>query len=170
MPVPGCIGVMSPVQATLLIGFFAAVIAVWGVITQRAIARRRATLDYISRTESDGDLIFAQRKFIELATSEGGLGPWADIGSGTEVQCIRLVLNDLELVSIGIQRGIIDYELYRRWRRSGVIRYWNYSAPFITRLRAKLQNEAIYHEFEQMVWWMRGTQPPRRRRWLSYWF
>ncbi|MGH6826432.1 DUF4760 domain-containing protein [Methyloceanibacter sp.] len=161
---------MDQTGVTLTVGGVAALIAIWGVVTQRAIARRRATLDHIARCESDGDLIYAQKKFVELATAPGGLGPWAEVTSGEEVQCIRLVLNELELVAIGIQRGIIDYELYKRWKRSGVIRSWNFAAPFITRLRDKLKNEAIYQEFEQMVWWMRGTQPPRRRRWLSYWF
>jgi hypothetical protein len=156
---------MGQICAVLIVGSIAAIIAVWGVLTQRSIARRRATLDHITRTESDGDLIAAQRKFIELATAAGGLGPWAAQEKGEDVQSIRLVLNELELVSIGIQRGIIDFELYKLWRRSGVIRFWNYSSPFVIALRARLNNDSIYHEFEAMVGWMRDNRMPRKHRW-----
>jgi hypothetical protein len=95
----------------------------------------------------------------------GGLGPWAAQEKGEDVQSIRLVLNELELVSIGIQRGIIDFELYKLWRRSGVIRFWNYSSPFVIALPARLNNDSIYHEFEAMVGWMRDNRMPRKHRW-----
>jgi hypothetical protein len=45
----------------------AAAIAIWGIITQRAIARRRAKFDHIARTEADKDHIEARKKFKELA-------------------------------------------------------------------------------------------------------
>jgi hypothetical protein len=63
--------------AFLFIGIVAAIIAVWGVTTQRAIARRRATLDYISKGLGDRALLEAHRKFIELAKDPAGLAPWA---------------------------------------------------------------------------------------------
>lgn len=150
----------------------AALIAAWGVVTQRAIARRRATLDYIAKTESDAAIISARKKFIELAKDPGGLAPWAEAAkeSTDEVQKIRTVLNDFELISIGIQRGIIDYELYRRWLRSGTLRYWNHAAPFVLHLRGRLEDEMIYHEFEELVRWLRENRKPRRGRWIGYWF
>ena len=156
----------------LFIGVFAGVIAIWGVATQRSIARRRATLDHIAKSESDGDVIRARRKFIELAKAEGGLATWAEPNKepSEEVQAIRIVLNEFELIAICIQRGIIDYELYRRWNRSGTIKYWTHAAPFVHHLRSRLENELIYHEFEEMVRWMKGESIPRRGRWLGLWF
>jgi hypothetical protein len=158
--------------AFLFMGLLAAAVAVWGVHTQRAIARRRATLDYISRGLSDQGFLDAHRKFIELAKDPGGLAPWAaeDKEKTCEVQSIRTVLNEFELVAIGIQRGIIDYELYIRWFRSGAILYWRHAAPFVLSLRARVQNDALYHEFEEMVRWLKTGHMPRRRRWFGRWF
>jgi hypothetical protein len=66
---------MAQAWFTLLVGFVAASIAVWGILTQRAIARRRATFDHISKTEADADFIQARRTFIELAKQKDGLSP-----------------------------------------------------------------------------------------------
>jgi hypothetical protein len=160
---------MDQMWATLLVGTIGAAVAIWGVLTQRAIARRRATLDHLSRGELDGDLIAANSDFVRLA-KDGGLEIWADESKQNtkEVQSIKTVLNDQELISIGIQRGIIDYKLYRMWNRTGVIRRWTYAEPFVKKLRERSNNDALYHEFEEMARWMKGTMP-RRRWWRGLW-
>ncbi len=159
---------MSQASATLIVGFVAALIAIWGVWTQRAIARRRATFDHISRTEADADFIAARRKFVELARSGEGLVKWADKDKEKteEAQSIKLVLNDFELVAIGIQRGIIDEEFYKRWFKSSVVQYWGHAQPFVAELRRRTSNGMLYYEFEQMAGWFDENKPPRRsRRW-----
>ena len=122
---------MDQVGAVFVSAFVAAAIAIWGILTQRAIARRRATLDLIVKIESDSDLIAARKKFIELAKAPGGLGVWAELEKeqSEEVQSIRLVLNEFELISIGIQRGILDYDFFKLWNRSTTIRFWHSAAP-----------------------------------------
>ena len=149
-----------------------AVIAIWGIISQRSIARRRATLDHIVRSQGDGDLIGARQTFISLAKEPGGLAIWAeaDREKSRETQSIALVLNEFELLAIGMQRGIIDFELYRRFNRSGVIHYWNHAAPFVHALRARVDNQMIYHEFEELKRWMEDSAPPKRNHWIGRWF
>lgn len=146
--------------------------AAWGIFTQRAVARRRATLDLISSLERDGDVIAARSKFIELAKSEGGLANWAGQSNenSPEAQSIRTVLNEFERFAIGIQRGIIDFELCKRWNRSSVIRYWQHAAPYVHILRTRLNNPAIYHEYEELVRWMKGEAMPKRNRFIGIWF
>ena len=163
---------MNEVGAVLVTGVAAVVVTVWGILSQRAISRRRATLDFIARTESDADLIEARQTFISLARAPGSLAPWADEAKEKldEVRSIRLVLNEFELIAIGIQRGIIDSELYRRWYRSGTIQYWTFAAPFILALRARTNNDALYHEFEEMVRWFRDNRMPRRNIWSGRFF
>jgi hypothetical protein len=160
------------VGAFLAIGIVAALVAIWGVTTQRAIARRRATLDHIARSLSDRDLIQAHLRFIQLAKEPGGLAPWADVDKekSEETQTIKTVLNEFELIAIGIQRGIIDYQLYVRWFRTGAILYWRHGAPFVHALRARVQNDAVFHEFEEMVRWFRENKMPRRGMWIGRWF
>lgn len=159
---------MTQVEATFIIGVLAAAIAIWGILTQRAIARRRATFDHISKTEADADFFAARRKFVELAKEPGGLARWADEANekSEEVQYIKLVLNDFELISIGIQRGIIECEFYKRWFKSGVVRHWNYAHPFVAALRTRTGNNSFFHEFEQMAEWFTDDKQPHRKLWF----
>ena len=69
---------MIHIQAVFITAGIAAVIAIWGVLSQRAIARRRATIDLIAKNEADHDLITGYQKFVELAIDPKGLAIWAD--------------------------------------------------------------------------------------------
>jgi hypothetical protein len=163
---------VNEVGAVFITGGFATLVAIWGVLSHRAIARRQATLEYISHLESDRDIIDARKIFVGLAKAAGGTAAWAeaDKEQTDEALAIGRVLNSYELVSIGIQRGIIDYELFKRWHRSSAIKYWERGAPFVMRIRARLSNDMFYHEFEQLVGWLKGDQkPPARRRWAGFW-
>jgi len=160
------------VPLALIIAALAALIAIWAVITQRIIARRRATLNHIIRQESDSELIKSRQLFITTAKSNGGLVPWSeeDKEKSNQAQAIRLFLNEFELISISIQKGIIDYEMYKRWNKSGTLGVWASAAPFIYRLRERLDNDAIFHEFEQLANWLKDDRMPKRYRWMGYWF
>jgi hypothetical protein len=160
---------INEAEAILLTGLLAVAVALWGVFSHRAIKRCETTFTHIARLEADPDVVRNHRKFRELAKSEGGLEKWAavDHEQSEEAQIIFTVLNEFELISIGIQRGIIDYELFARWFRTGTINKWNDASPFIMILR-KRAGPNLYHEFEQMVGWFNENGPPRRTRWLGW--
>jgi Domain of unknown function (DUF4760) len=163
---------MTQIQAVFISTFIAATVAIWGVLSQRAIARRRATIDLIARNEADHDLIQGYQKYVELALAPEGLAKWADIANEktVETQTIRLILNQYELVAIGIQLGILDYKFWQRWGKSTTIRSWNHASPFVLRLRERLSNPAVYHEFEELVKALQGEKMPKRNWWLGRFF
>lgn len=151
----------------------AAVIAIWGVLTQRSIARRRATLDHFTRINPDRDMIEARKKFLELAAAPGGLAKWADPEheASDEAAKIRLVLNDFELVSVAIQFGIMDYDFYHQQSHGTVSRYWKAAAPFIHAARQRTGRATLFHEFEEMASWVdKALRPKRRRTWVKKFF
>ena len=158
-------------EALVFTGLLATVIAIWAVYSQQVITQRRVTLEHITRGEFDRDLIEARQKFRELVKSPDGIAVWAnaDKEQSAEFQKLSVVLNQFELISIGIQRGIIDPSLFKRWYRTGTIRTWDDAEPFITALRKRMNNNmAIYHEFQEMVSWFRGEEKlPRRSWWLG---
>jgi hypothetical protein len=156
-------------SAILVTGIIATMVALWGIYSQRAITRRQVTLEHISKLESDGDLIRARLKFGELV-KDGNLAQWAPKVETAETQAIFTVLNEFELIAIGIQRGIIDFELYSRWYKSGTIRRWNDAHPFIVEFRKVNDNKMIYHEFEEMVKWFETDKPPSRGLAEGLWF
>ena len=157
---------MNEVGAVFVTGAIASMIALWGVISQRAISRCQTTLDHIAHLESDRDIIEARKRFVELAKAPGGLASWAeaDKEQTEEALAIGRILNSYELISIGIQRKIIDYELFKRWHRASAIKYWERGAPFVMRIRARLGNDMFFHEFEELVGWLKGSKKPPRRR------
>lgn len=164
-------------------GAVAALIALWGVLSQRRISRRHATLDHLTALEADEDLIEAREIFNNMIRSPGKIAKliqWVphpenrDNGEPSkkkkkQLQAVRTVLNSNELIAIGIQMGIIDYELYKRYSRSTFIRDWNHAAPFVHELRRLYGSDSFYHEFEEISRWMRGNEMPRRTRWWSLW-
>ena len=157
---------MGEVGAIFSSAALAAVIAVWGVISQRSITRRQQTMQHMTKVDSDKDMIAARKQFIDLAKKPGGLSPWAEPEQENteEAQSIRLILNDYELTAVGIQYGIIDLGFYKRYNRSTVIRYWNHAAPYVYALRARLGSNSVYHEFEELARWLQDgkIRMPRR--------
>jgi hypothetical protein len=153
----------------LISGFIAAVVALWGFQYQRASTRRRNTFEHIVRMEADRTFIDARRKLIEISKDPAGLAAWAaeDKESTIEAQSIRLVLNQFEIIAIGIQLGILDFETYKRWFQSTVVRFWAHSEGYIKGLRARTNSPALFYEFEELSKWMRdGKIPPPRHRLL----
>ncbi len=147
----------------------AAIIAIWGVITQRLIARRKATIDFLNDAEKDQDVIKARKKFIELTRRPGGLVDLAepDKRGSDDAEAVRLVLNQYELISIGVQRGILDLVILKLFSRGAILTSWDKAAPFILALREKTHNPNLFYEFEQLAWWLKETKRPKRSRWLG---
>jgi Domain of unknown function (DUF4760) len=163
---------MTPLDAAFITGAVAALIAIWGVLSQRQIARRRATLDYIATSKSNRELIAARRTFIELAKASGGLAVWAEEDKEKTPEALNIgeVLNQYELISLGIQFGILDYKFYRMLSRGVTLRFWNHGHPYIVSLRSRLKDKMIYHEFEEMIKWLNDEKVPKRHWWWGKFF
>ena len=157
---------MNEVGAVFVTGAIASLIAIWGILSQRAITRRQVTLDHITHLESDRDIIEARKLFVELAKKPGGLAVWAEENKEQTEQALAIgrILNSYELISIGIQRNIIDFELFKRWHKTSAIKYWERGAPFVMRIRERLGNDMFFHEFEEMVGWFKGEKKPPKRK------
>ena len=163
---------MNQIEAILATALVTAILAIWAIITQRVVSRRVATLEYISRSESDKDLIEARNKFIELTNDDGALLKYADPSKFTddEAHKIRVALNEREQLAIAIQFGVLDSAYIKRYARGIIIRDFRLAAPFIYKIRANLNNPAIYHEFEELVRSFENNKMPSRSYWTRLWF
>lgn len=165
--------------AVLWTGFFAAMIAFWGVLSHRQFTRKNATMEYLTRYEADEDIIRARTVFSDLTRDEGALlnlvaftpkpGERIEVSDevNEQIEAVRTILNSNELIAVGIQLGIIDYKLYYRFSRIAFMRDWNHAKAFVVALRDRYKQDTLYHEFEQVAAWMdEGKRPPIRRRWM----
>lgn len=162
---------LSEVEAILITALVAALVAAWGIVSQRIITRRLTTVQRIAETAADRDMIIARNEFNRLSDPDGKLSTCSSSGDLTseEQDHVRAVLNDHELMSIGIQFGILDFKIICHNQKSTTLRDWQRSAPFIYKLRAELNNPALYHEFEELVRWMQDRKMPKRRWWPRLW-
>lgn len=154
--------------AAAVIGTIAVIVAVWGTISARKIARSQTTFQHLAATEADGSFQKARIKFAEIVRA-GDIAKYAeqDQEGHADTQAIVSVLNEYELLSVGIQRGIIDGELFKRLSRSSVIYDWESSQPFVLALRKRTGRAILFHEFEEMAGWMSHDKLPRRRFWWA---
>lgn len=163
---------LSEVEAILITALLAAILAAWGIVTQRIVTRRLTTIQRIGEASADRDMIQARNEFNKLSDPGGKLSTCVKSSDLTpeEQDFVRRVLNDHELISIGIQFGILDFKVICHNQKSTTLRDWARSAPFIYKLRAELDNQALYHEFEELVRWLQDKKMPRRHWWHRLWF
>lgn len=163
---------INEVEAIFVTALIATVIAIWGVITQRIVSRRTATLEYFSRIDNDKDLIDARKTFSAITKSGSDLIEFAEPNKfdSDESWALRLILNENERLAIGIQFGVLDRHFVARHARGVLIRDWELSAPFIYKLRGSTGNLAIYHEFEVLVRVLSDRKMPRRSYFWRLWF
>lgn len=109
-----------PQWVTVGVAVAAGSIAIWNIISQRAIARRRAAFDLFLKTETDEKMLAAYDNFhVGLAALKAS--------SSVEQFCtsdethsqylhIRKYLNVHELVAVGIREKVLDGDVcYYYW-------------------------------------------------------
>lgn len=167
---------LTEAQATIitgligaLIALLAAIVAIWGIISQRALARKQLTFQHLAQSESDGSFQKALKIFSHESKEPAGLEIWATKEKeGTEEQkAIVTILNWFELASIGIQMGIVDGPMFQKLNAGHTAFCWNRAQAFVSALRARTGRKAIFHEFEELARWLERDSLPKRRFWWS---
>ncbi|MEM9224782.1 MAG: DUF4760 domain-containing protein [Pseudomonadota bacterium] len=154
-----------PAAAILLSTTVAVVLASWSIRAQRKIARQRAAMDFLAKSDQDGDLIKARQKFIQLARDKDGLLPWADIRcEGTiETEAVRTTLNDLELLAIGISNDIIDRAIVVAHREDMILSYFEAAQPFMAEVEGRQPGSLqLYPQFSELYRSVRAENNLRR--------
>lgn len=164
----------SDISATLFIGYVGAaitaaatLIAVWGVYSQRMITRRQTTVQHLFALKADTSIQLNIKQVIEASRGDKNLAQWSDkenIGEETTLAIIA-VLNDYELLSTGIQTGIYDYEIVRKYDASTIKRIWSNTHPFIAALRNRTQIPTLWKEFELLHCWIEKSKNPYVTLW-----
>ena len=162
-------------EAVMVAGLLAAasalvrgLVAVWGVYSSRVIARRQATIEHLARQEADRVVQHNIQEFIKLARGPLNLAHWADEDQqgSDEALTIIAILNDYELLAVGIQNGVFEYEIIRRWNATTVKRYWQAVHPFVVAIRSRVGAPSLWAEFELLHSWVSGA---RRPFWSLWW-
>ncbi|MEM9810353.1 MAG: DUF4760 domain-containing protein [Pseudomonadota bacterium] len=144
---------LGPLLAAGVTAVIAWRIAKKTIMQQRVIARRRATIDFIEKRKWDSDYLAARQTFILLRDDKDrSIAYWAeaDQKDRPERTTIRNILNDYELVAIGMKEDIFDEQIYRKWWRGTLLEDWKKSLPFIKSVQDSVQSK-IYTNFQELA-------------------
>lgn len=127
-------------------------IAYFTVRSQREMARKRATLDMIIKTESDEHYRTIREAYLR-ARDNIGLVPLVETEDpeGKELRhLVQLFLNHYELIAIAIRHRILDEDLYKAWRHSTVKQHWEECREMVQKIQDQKQRTA-YNEFKALA-------------------
>lgn len=133
----------------VIISAFSAILI---LISNRTIARKRATLDLIMHIESDKELIDARQHFIEIKKSAMRSSTYGteDQRACPEAETIRKILNINELTAVSIQEGVISESVFRRWFNSAFIDDYKTMTGYIEATR-RWKNAHVFEELESLA-------------------
>lgn len=137
---------------------FSAVLAVAGVIysmwRQREIAKSRATLDVILKSESDEHYTRIYKTFKSERERTGGLAVLLDSTTESDKKNLREVLdfiNHYELIAVSISKQILDEDFYKHWMRSSYVEHYEDSRELIDAIRIKAGSDTFFEYFEALA-------------------
>jgi hypothetical protein len=164
------------VQAVcIVLSAIAAFLVIWhnGRISRQAatIAMVRATFFEDGERESYNKF----KEFIENLETDGQcISDFAEPkhdNSDANALILRQI-NNYELVSLGIKKGVFDERFYKRWFFSQLTRDFKKLKPYIDRVRECYHNDAYFCEFEGLAGrWDRKRHPVKHPpKWKVSWW
>lgn len=142
-----CIAPQSSVVVPL-VSLVTAVIAAWlalqSIENARDIARRKATLDFIEKTESSEHYRQLIETFLRIKR-EGLFAHMVDKSVTSllpERGALIDYLNHYELVAISIRNGVLDADMYRLWMQTAFVDTWNDAALWVQAIRMRGRSAA----------------------------
>ncbi|MBI1869011.1 MAG: DUF4760 domain-containing protein [Methylocystis sp.] len=130
-----------------------ALVAYGAIRTQRDLARKRATLDFFIRTETDSVMLELWNNFAAGVTAFENAADKENFKSASpkEYESIRAYLNILELMACGICEKILDEQMCRNFFVNIVIEYFNKLENFIIILQKEHYCSITYCEFVKLA-------------------
>lgn len=126
------------VPAVLVLSGIAAIcLSLRQISENRSIARKRATLDLIERSESQPYYRELWENFQDVREEDGfaHLVNPANKMLWKQRREVLAFLNHYELVAVGCEQGVLDEKFYADWMKSTVVRDWEAAASFVHTIR-----------------------------------
>lgn len=117
-------------------------------------ARQRATIDLALHEKSDPTYLRCKNDFLKLRNdASANITKYAcDVNEHPEEnKVIFAYLDHYEFLATGVSEGALDGEIYKKMRRTSVIRDWDAVQPYVYELRKQRNNNKIYCELEELV-------------------
>ncbi|WP_100101766.1 DUF4760 domain-containing protein [Snodgrassella communis] len=116
--------------------------------------KQRATVDAVIADKRDATLINSRLMYAKLKennTDFNTIGAQSLLANEKENQAILDVLNNYEFMAAGIKEGAFDEEIYKRMKRSLVIKDWEKLELYVRALRKREQRDRLFSEFQWLA-------------------
>ncbi|PIT07246.1 DUF4760 domain-containing protein [Snodgrassella communis] len=90
-------------------------------------------------------------KLKENNTDFNTIGAQSLLANEKENQAILDVLNNYEFMAAGIKEGAFDEEIYKRMKRSLIIKDWEKLELYVRALRKREQRDRLFSEFQWLA-------------------
>jgi hypothetical protein len=145
-----------PQWVTVVVAVFALGTAIVSISTQKAIARKRAAIDFFLKTEMDGDTKKSHDEYQKaidplkmIVTDKGEMQN--SFAETKPYWAIRNYLNLHELLAVGVLKKIFDEEVcYDFWSGELVLAYLD-ALPLIKYVQAQKNSKNVYIELEKLA-------------------
>ncbi|MEM9708165.1 MAG: DUF4760 domain-containing protein [Pseudomonadota bacterium] len=140
---------MQTYLAILLSAILTAVVAITSLIitvrTNRANTKKAQTITMLMQFHWDKDYI-ASRKIFQECRDGGGI--MSCVTNATLRSQVAQIINHYEIMSIGVNKGILSDDIFRAYFRSRLVKDFQQSRLYIEHVRDEVGNVKIYREFE----------------------
>jgi len=149
---------------THVVAFTSAVVALVGgllfiryqIRKQRELQQKTLSMEAMRRLWSDRSFEDDIRKVLEIsdifryAEKRGDVRTddkqWAE----NRERIVR-VINYYEMLSVGVHEGIYDRDIIKRYNKSEIIKSFNWTLPFIEKIREEYNSQCLAVEFEKFA-------------------
>jgi hypothetical protein len=143
-----------PQWITAVIATVGGGIATWSIISQRAIARRRAAFDVFLKTETDEKMLTAYDNFhtgiIEMKKATSVEDFCKSEAMRPQYLWIRKYLNVHELIAVGIKEKVLDKDVCYSYWADTLTNGYSDAKPLLDFVRNRPRNKYTYADLEKL--------------------
>lgn len=160
-----------PPAAVLLSATAAAIIAIKSIKTTRSVTRLRETFNNLNAANWDRDMIEARKVYANLLLTLSdnpqsiaeycrvikkapkdqktiAYGVYQKDEKGEIAETLMTILNEYEILSLGVRMGIVDEGFLFKSLRGTILRDWKNLRPLVEEYRRRYSSDLMYIEFE----------------------
>lgn len=147
--------------------FLSALAGVAVIFNNNHRARQRATVDLSLAETNNKDLQLAKDKIIEYQGQNANFKEFAcdSVKYKEQNTYIALLLNHHEFIATGIKEGVFDEEIYKRMRRSILLKDYKELTTYIEQLRESWRRPTLFTEFEWLCKRWENSPIPKDLPW-----
>jgi len=147
--------------------FLSALAGVAVIFNNNHRARQRATVDLSLAETNNKALQEAKDKIAEYQGQNANFKEFACESAKYKDQNahITMLLNHHEFIATGIKEGVFDEEIYKRMRRSILLKDYKELTTYIEQLRESMRRPTLFMEFEWLCKRWEESPIPRNLPW-----